>query len=284
MKTLPLALAGSLGIAALLLGSFRAAAQGPGDLTVTPTRVVFEGRTRTAQVSVLNRGTKRSTYRIAFHQLRMTEEGQLEEIEAPGVGEKFADGLLRYSPREITLEPEVAQTVRLLVRKPSDLAPGEYRSHLLLYAIPTEGQAAAETVELKDKEIGLRLTPIYRVSIPVIVREGELAAAADLTDLAVRPESDAAAPSLSFRLRRGGERSLYGDVTVTHVAADGRSERVVGEIKGLAVYMPNDGRQVEMPLHPPPGVELKGGALKVRFLEPRETRGAVRAESTVPLP
>ena len=259
-------------------------AQGPGDLTVTPTRVVFEGRTRTAQISVINRGAKKATYRIAFFQMRMTEEGQLEEIETPGAGEQFADGFLRFSPREVTLEPELAQTVRLLVRKPADLPPGEYRSHLLLYAIPTDEQASPEVPGLKDKEIGIRLIPIYRVSLPVIVREGDLAATATLGDLTLEPGSGAATTSLSFRLRRDGDRSLYGDVTVTYVSADGRSARVVGEIKGLAVYTPNEVRRVLMPLYPPPGVELKGGVLKVRFAEPPETKAAVQAEATIPLP
>jgi P pilus assembly chaperone PapD len=263
-------------------GTMPAHAQGLGDLTVTPTRVVFDGRTRSAQLSVINRGTKKATYRIAFHQLRMSEDGQMEEITTPGAGEKFADELLRFSPREVTLEPELAQTVRLQIRKPAGLPPGEYRSHLLLYAVPNEEEATPGTVALKDKEIGIRLTPIYRVSIPVIVREGELPATAALEDLAIQQKG--AAPSLSFRLRRGGERSLYGDVTVTYVAADGRSTRVVGEIKGLAVYTPNEGRRVQMPLYPPPGLELKGGTLKVRFAEPRETREAVQTEASVPLP
>lgn len=267
-----------------LLACTAARAEGSGDLTVTPTRVVFEGRTRSAQVSVINRGAKRATYRVAFLQMRMTEEGQLEEITTPGEGEQFADGLLRFSPREVTLEPELAQTVRLLVRKPADLPPGEYRSHLLLYAIPTDEQTTPATAELKDKEIGIRLIPIYRVSLPVIVREGDLAATATLGDLTVEPGSGAAAPSLSFGLRRRGERSLYGDVTVTYVSTDGHTERVVGEIKGLAVYTPNELRRVQMTLYPPPGVELKGGVLKVRFAEPRETKGAVEAEATVPLP
>jgi len=246
--------------------------------------VVLEGRTRTAQISLINRGAKQATYRIAFIQMRMTEEGQLEEIEAAESG-KLADGFVRYSPRQVTLEPELAQTVRLLVRKPADLPAGEYRSHLLLYAIPSAGQADVETMELKDKEIEIRLTPIYRVSIPVIVREGELAASVALTDLTYAAGNGAdVPPSLSFSLRRGGERSIYGDVTVTFVATGGRPERVVGEIKGLAVYTSTEVRRVQMPLYPPAGVELEGGVLEVSFAEPRETKAGLRAEATVPLP
>jgi hypothetical protein len=174
--------------------------------------------------------------------------------------------------------------VRLQVRKPADLPPGEYRSHLLLYAIPIDEGTAPGIPELTDKEIGIRLIPISRVSIPVIVREGELAATAALGDLAVQPGSADTAPSLSFDLRRGGERSLYGDVTVTYVPADGGSARVVGEIKGLAVYTPNEVRRVRMPLHPPPGTELAKGALEVRFAESRDGRSAAQAEAAVALP
>jgi len=284
LKRLLLVITRGVCTAAVLLSSPAAHAQGPGDLTITPTRLVFEGRTRAAQLSVINRGAKKATYRIAFHQMRMSEDGQMEEITTAGAGEKFAEELLRFSPREVTLEPELAQTVRLLVRKPAGLPPGEYRSHLLLYAVPNEEEATPGTVTLRDKEIGIRLTPIYRISIPVIVREGELPATAALEDLAMQPGQKGVAPSLSFRLRRGGERSLYGDVTVTYVAADGRSTRVVGEIKGLAVYTPNEGRRVQMPLYPPPGLELKGGNLKVRFAEPQEARDALQAEASVPLP
>ena len=45
-------------------------------------------------------------------------------------GEHFADGMLSWSPRQITLQPGTAQVVRLMVRKPEGLAEGEYRSHL----------------------------------------------------------------------------------------------------------------------------------------------------------
>ena len=40
--------------------------QSAGDLVVAPTRIVFEGRTRTAQISLLNRGSAAATYRISL--------------------------------------------------------------------------------------------------------------------------------------------------------------------------------------------------------------------------
>ena len=265
---------------------------GVGDLTVTPTRAIFEGRTRANRISLINRGTAAATYRISFVQLRMSEDGEFEEITEPGPGERFADEMIRYSPRQVILEPGVAQAVRLMLRKPADLPPGEYRSHLVLHAVPPEDAGTSiETVELEDEEFDIRLIPIFRISIPVIVRHGELTATAELADVAFRPATEETAPAVSLRLERHGERSLYGDVSVTFVPdVDGPSgrkgkhgpETVVGQIKGLAVYTPNPSRSLVLPLNPPEGVQLAHGRLKVAFSEGPDVAGAATSEAEVP--
>lgn len=259
-------------------------AQGPGDLSITPARVVLDGRARSAEVALINRSSRAATYRIGFVQVRMAEDGQFEEISEAGPGERFADGLIRFSPRQVTLEPEVAQTVRLMLRKPAGLPPGEYRSHLLFYAVPAGAQAGAdiEGGGPGKGQVGVRLTPVYRVSIPVIVREGDLAAGAALSDVAVQPR-EGAPPVLSFRLRRNGERSLYGDVTATFLPRGG-GEVVVGKVHGLAVYLPNGSRTMGLELHPPDGVSLAQGVLRVTFEERPAAPGAARAEAEVVLP
>ena len=67
-----------------LVAALTHAQPGAGDLLVTPTRVVFEGRQRTAQITLVNRGAAAATYRIAFTNLRMNEEGGTKEIETSG--------------------------------------------------------------------------------------------------------------------------------------------------------------------------------------------------------
>ena len=259
-------------------------AQGGGTLSASPTRVVFDGRTRSAQVALINQGTAPQTYRISFIQMRMREDGRIEEITDPEPAGSFADRLLRYSPRQVTLEPGVAQTVRLLLRKPADLPAGEYRSHLLLRAVPAaEAGTSIEPIQLGEGEIGIQLIPIYGVAIPVIVRHGEVSAGVALTDIALQAAEADHPPMVSFRLERGGERSVYGDVTVTFVPAGGGAEVVVEQVKGLAVYLPNASRQVRLALHPPAGVELRDGRLEVAFAERPETADAVQAEAVVPV-
>ena len=61
-----------------------------GDLLVAPTRVVFEGRLRSAHLTLINTGAERTTYRIFFTKMRMTQTGELEEIEIPDAEERLA--------------------------------------------------------------------------------------------------------------------------------------------------------------------------------------------------
>ena len=108
----------------------------PGDLLISPVRVVLEGRQRSAELTLVNRGEETMTYRVEFENRRMLEDGRFESALEAREGELFADSMIRYAPRRITLEPGSPQTIRVLLRKPSDLAEGEYRSHLLFRAVP----------------------------------------------------------------------------------------------------------------------------------------------------
>jgi hypothetical protein len=252
-----------------LLGTLGATAaharRGPSDLLIAPTRIVFEGRLRTAEITLVNIGSATATYRITFVHLRMNEEGGTKEIETAAAepGERFADELIRYSPRQVTLEPNVAQTVRMQVRKPADLEPGEYRSHLLFRAVPSAGPDLKTTQD--PTAFSVQLTAIYGVSIPIIVRHGDTAAKATLSELEIAPPSGAdATPALRFRISRTGNQSIYGNLTVTFVPARGKPS-VVGLANGVAVYTPNPLRRAAIPLRAPPGVVLKSGSLHLAY-------------------
>src|SRR3954447_14346011 len=167
----------ALGIAltlALPLVATRAFASG--ELMVHPTRIVFEGNTHTAQVDVINSGTVPMTYRISIIRRRMNDRGDFVPVGTPEPGEQFADEMIRYSPRQVVLQPGVAQAVRLQLRKPATIADGEYRSHLLFQALPP-ADAPSSAGGATGTGLDIRLTAVYSVSIPVIVRQGTTSAA-----------------------------------------------------------------------------------------------------------
>jgi P pilus assembly chaperone PapD len=259
------------------------AQSGPGDLLVAPTRVVLEGRQRTAEITLVNIGPAAATYRISLVNLRMDKQGGTKQIEISGAepGERFANDLIRFSPRQVTLEPHAAQTVRLQVRKPAELEPGEYRSHLLFRAIPAGTPAATDTEP--STALSVHLSIIYGVSIPVIVRQGETSAEATLSALELVPPAGAEKEStLRFQINRTGNRSVYGDLAVTFVPAGGKP-RVVGLAKGIAVYTPNPERIAGIGLQTLPGVVLKNGLLRLVYTKQDKGQGRL-AEAELRLP
>lgn len=283
--------AAGLALLALAAGAAPSWGQGAGDLLITPQRVIFENRDRATEVVLINQGTAMATYRISFQQLRMTADGALVEIEQPQPDERFADTLLRYAPRQVTLAPREPQIVRLLVRKPAGLADGEYRSHLLFRAVPPE--TAGTDIEAQDQpgtEIQVRLVPIYGISIPVIVRHGALSADVAITDLALERAgedraADAPAAHLAMRFTRTGSRSVYGDVSVRYRPAAGGGPVQVGLMRGIACYTPYDGRALRVPLRLPDGLRLDAGRLDVVYRAVGDdSSGTVLAEGELVLP
>jgi len=244
-----------------------------GELMVHPTRLVFDGNTRTAQVDVINSGTETMTYRISVIRRRMTDTGDFVTVDEPVAGERFSDQMIRYSPRQVVLPPGGAQAVRLQIRKPAGLEDGEYRAHLLFQALPPAESHAAPATSAETRDLEINLHAVYSVSIPVIVRHGTTAAEVAIRDVAVRDNA------VTFTLDRKGTRSVYGDLIVSLRGARG-TERVIARANGVAVYTPNATRRVRLPLAP--GL-LSAGELHVAFAERREQAGHVEAESRIPV-
>ena len=109
-----------------------------GQLMVSPTRVVFEGSDRSKQINLVNNGAETARYRISLVRRNMNADGKIVAVDEnePGM---YADEMVRFSPRQVTLAPGQSQTVRLMLRKKSGTADGEYRSHMLFQSLPDAG-------------------------------------------------------------------------------------------------------------------------------------------------
>jgi len=255
------------------------------DLSLFPTRVVLENNQRAAQVELMNNGTEPETYRINMVNRRMGETGDFIALDAPGPGDLFADPLLRYSPRQVTVQPGSSQTVRILLRKPADLAPGEYRSHLQFdrVAEATGATSIEQADKSSEKAIGVVITALVGASIPVIVRHGDTQANTTLSELALLPATADAGPALSFQINRSGNRSVYGDLSVTFTPNGGEPVNLA-KAGALAVYAPNALRRARMPLQAPLGTPLAAGMLELSYRERAEAGGKVMAEASLNLP
>ena len=245
------------------------------DLRVHPKRVIFEGSSRSATVTLVNNDPQTYTYRIVWQMLRMNADGKLVRVEseADGEGLKSAESMIRYAPRQVTVEPGVAQTVRLMLRKPKDLADGEYRAHLLFLREPQ-----AITMGSEDDGLAISLNILYGLSIPVFVRQGEPSAEVSIEKLEAARQDDAL--RLGLHLGRTGERSIYGDVTVTWT--DGKAdELVLSTVRGIGLYPEIDSRLVKFDLAMPDGSPVPPGTVHVRYRAPAARASKTLAEATL---
>jgi hypothetical protein len=248
------------------------------DVTIAPKRVVLEERDRGAQVALVNNSATEKTYRIVVVEKKMTADGNLVDIEGPI--DSSAQNLITYSPRRITLPPGGTQTVRLMVRKPANLPPGEYRSHLLFRAEAAADEGLTlDDVNAKDGDgVSSKLIPLYSLSIPVIVRHGDGDGQAAIS--LAKVEADGSVPVVDVELSRSGAHSVHGDLKVVHV--EGGERRVVGSLLGVGVYSDSEKVHYQVPLFPPAGVKLGKGALEIAYTERPDEGGATLATYTLP--
>jgi P pilus assembly chaperone PapD len=232
-------LAASL-FAAPLIALPTSANAGVGDLLVAPTRVVLDGR-KGAEIILNNIGDEPATYRVSIEFRRMTETGDLVDVTTPTDADLKAQDMIVYAPRKVTLAPREPQAIHLSARPPQGLPDGEYRVHLLFRAIPPATpvvQAAGE--ELKG--VQFKLTPVYGVTIPIIVRLGTLQAKAAIAD--VHLENKQGGPAVGLDLVRSGTRSTFGEVRVLKAGI----KDPIAVSRGVAIYTEIGKRHVSVPI------------------------------------
>lgn len=247
-----------------------------GNLLLMPRRVVFEGAKRYEELNLANTGKDTARYAISLMHVRMKEDGSFQEITEPAVGENFADKYIRFFPRTVILGPGESQVVKLQLNRSNELTAGEYRSHLYFRAIPNQ-TAMGEATPVADSSISIHLVPVFGISIPVIIRVGDYNTQVNLTDNSLEMAEDTI-PVLNTTFTRNGNMSVYGDLSVDYISAQGKTIPA-GAIKGIAVYTPNAFRRIKFVLDKDHGINYHSGKLRITYTAPMEA-GATKIAET----
>lgn len=264
-------IAAAAALTAPLLAISTPARAGIGDLLVAPTRIVLDGR-RGAEIILNNIGEEPATYRVSVVFRRMTEQGGLTDVEQPTEDDQKAADMIVYAPRKVVLAPRQPQAIRIAARPPQGLPDGEYRVHLLFRAIPPATPVVQAAAAEPAKGLRFQLTPVYGVTIPVIVRLGNLQATAGIAN--VQLERNGGKPLVSLDLSRSGQRSTFGEVRVLRSGV----KAPIGLQKAVAVYTEIGRRRVEVPLDE----KYQGsfaGPVTVQYVETFEDGSRVIAET-----
>lgn len=241
-------------------------------MIVTPKRIVFEENQRLQELTLANRGDQAQTYRISLVNRQMTPDGNLQPATQPAAGEFFATNVLRYGPRQITLEPRQTQKVRLMSRLSADAPDGEYRSHILVQEIPKADDAQQSDGSSESDTLGVNISSIYGISVPVFIRKGALDAALSLSNPSVF--SDDQGTYVKVDIERSGNKSVFGSVKVF----DGGTQ--IALLKGVAVYLSSPSRTVAVPVPEAFADSLSGKTLRVTYGASESQEDAPEVETT----
>jgi len=245
-----------------------------GDLLVTPTRVVFEGNKQKETLNLVNVGKDSATYSISFLQYNMKEDGSFVIVEKPDSGQMFADPYLKVFPRKVRLAPGEPQVVMLQCRRSNNMIAGEYRSHLYFRAEKKIKPLGSKTID--TAKVSVQITPIYGMSIPVIIRSGSVIVKSKLSDLKIVKSQDAM-QYLSLTINREGNISIYGDIIIEFIPTQGKPYQV-GILKGVGVYTNINKRNINIKLDNTSVKPLTSGKLKVQYVSNGDTKRFVYAE------
>jgi hypothetical protein len=263
------------------------------NLNITPKRLVLDRGNRTGTVYIFNQGNVPATFDVALIARVMLNNGEIRAVTDAGtdaslqplVGRlKSAQDFVRATPRRVTLAPGKGQTVRIRADLPPGTAPGEYRTHLTVTTIPPRdaGVTAEQASSQRGDQLSFRITSVFGLSIPVIVRQGTVEAQGRIEnarfDEAMLSLDGVSPPVrtavLRFDLRRTGTSSLFGNVEVR--SKGGRES--LGLQRGIGVYTEIDHRSIQIPLRRTP---KKGEALEITFTDEDTGARQVIARATV---
>lgn len=217
-----------------------------GGVSISPTRVVLEGGKRSDQVTLYNSGTKPVTYRIeTVDMIPLMQGGYAAPEEDAPRPNWSADPLLRYAPRQVTLQGGERQVIKILSRARRDTPPAEHRTHMRFSTIPLVEDVSDEpsdAVSEDSKTVSVSVGLEYRITIPVILRVGDLSSGTQIKSASVEIGESGAA-EVAVTLARLGEASDY-----TRLRVLDSNDVEIGLLKGVSVLPPLTERIVRVPI------------------------------------
>ena len=251
------------------------------DLTITPKRIVFLGRGRSAEITLLNITDHTNTYRFGWSLMKANGKGEYELVPATKESDKdpfSVENMVFFSPRQVKIEPHGYQTIRLSLRRPSNLPFGEYRAHLTLTRLAHDEPIRQDP---NAKTISMSMKVNLSFSVPVIVRQGEDKALKVSLSGPKLTATKGGGSSLDVDLTRdAGTFSTYGDVKVLWHPPKG-SEIEIGTLSNIALYPEVKSRRISVPILSKEN--LTSGTIRVVYTGKLESDGTTWAEKSFPI-
>lgn len=199
---------------------------------VAPKRVMIENRQDAKSITLFNRKNEPVIYAFEWEDRAQAKDGQVMKLfdgvtkEGETIPEyKSAKDMLIFSPRQIVVQPNSSQKVRIFAKRPANLPDGEYHSHLLIKPDLLENKESNPD-DLKGN-LGGYVKIKSHISIPVFLRQGPSEINFDIKDYNFSTSPDDGSPLFTFTFDNKSTRSFYSRNILECVTSDGTSQDIV---------------------------------------------------------
>jgi hypothetical protein len=223
-------------------------------VSVSPTALYIDSRTRTGVMTLHNPGTLPEEISISFAFGYPTSDANgLVSVqllaEAPE-GEPSAAEWMRVFPRRLVLQPGQRQVIRVMVHPPADLPEGEYWARIVI-----SSRGGQPPIEQTDGELSLQLNVETVLVMAANYRQGAVTTGLDVSTATAQRSGDGVL--LQVDLARTGNAALLGRLQADVLNAAGNV--IATGWDDLAVYRTIRRR---IPIALPPGTT---GPLTIRM-------------------
>jgi hypothetical protein len=268
----------------LCLGSLTAQA-----VQISPPRAVIGPDKKTSYVYIKNNTENPQAYRFRWKNLAMDKDGNLRNLDAVDASLvpdfKPAESYIRFSPRRTTLRPGETQRVTFLVRRPPEMADGEYRSHFVVEQIPQDTEKPEEEVRIAEEQelttTGVGVKIVVSRAFPVYLLNGAVHAnlSLDNAQLKINPNTgtkDQSTHTVDLDFSKTGNRSI---IATADVLCGGTSISRAPRL--FAVYAEADRRSEVVFVDPSLAKDCSNMRVVIKAHQDDQLAGQILAESPV---
>jgi hypothetical protein len=243
---------------------------------ISPLRVELKPTEDVAVVTVTNKSDKVKYYQVLLSDQAMVSDTTTVEVESFPYSAKK---MVRFMPRRFDLQPGQRRVIRVMVRRPADLADGDYHTHML-FEEDTEARkavaSAAASGTVPEGSIKFQVEAVYSAAIPVVVQHGSVSSSIQLTNVTYNATAAQGKPALVAAFKRLGNAESGGFLTAT-IDGDPVIDR-----RRLRLYRETDDYSVVFPLDT---AKLKPGkVVQIRLADSFSADATVLGQASVQLP
>lgn len=221
-------------------------------LQVFPTKVKLSTRSKVSTITIRNKGTFRTTYKLSAVFYEQSIDGQMKRVEDPGVEANSIIKFLRFSPRQVTLAPNEEQVVRFMVRKTSKLSSGDYRAHIRFEPIKKEEEKDSGRNNLVMMKIDARVA----INVPIIYSHGNVEGKIKLKNFSISSNEKGS----FFNVIMEKDKSIFPFGTFKVYRVGKGKEEFITVVNGVSSYIPE--RRFTFKIE---DFDKKSGEYEIRF-------------------